>query len=166
MSINNNPDNFLNTPAFDALRKMHEQFNNSSFAVTIRELQKTIDAVKILLKFDHSVREKNVLFRNVLRTNAILPRHNTQALRSRERTTSHFRRKGTRRHHTPVTPSSLPDAGESAKRSSSCAVAATVSNLLFFFSHRGRHVLYLHRMPDVQTARPAHQMLEHRGYDR
>ena len=47
MSINNNPDNFLNTPAFDALRKMHEQFNNSSFAVTIRELQKTIDAVKI-----------------------------------------------------------------------------------------------------------------------
>ena len=47
MSINNNPDDFLNTPAFDALRKMQEQFNNSAFAVTMRELQRTIDAVKV-----------------------------------------------------------------------------------------------------------------------
>lgn len=42
-----NPNDFLNTPAFEALRKMQEQFNNSAFAVTMRELQRTIDAVKV-----------------------------------------------------------------------------------------------------------------------
>lgn len=46
MSKNNFGD-FFNTPAFDALRKMQEQFNNSAFAVTMRELQRTIDAVKV-----------------------------------------------------------------------------------------------------------------------
>ena len=47
MSINNNPNDFLNMPAFDALRRMQEQFNNSAFAVAMRELQRTIDAVKV-----------------------------------------------------------------------------------------------------------------------
>ena len=47
MSINNNPNDFLNMPAFDALRRMQEQFNNSAFAVTMRKLQRTIDAVKV-----------------------------------------------------------------------------------------------------------------------
>lgn len=47
MSINNNPNGFLNMPAFDAIRRMQEQFNNSAFAVTMRELQRTIDAVKV-----------------------------------------------------------------------------------------------------------------------
>ena len=46
MSINNNPNDFLNMPAFDALRRMQEQFNNSAFVVAMRELQRTIDAVK------------------------------------------------------------------------------------------------------------------------
>lgn len=47
MSINNNPNDFLNMPAFDALRRMQEQFNKSAFAVTMRELQRTIDAMKV-----------------------------------------------------------------------------------------------------------------------
>ena len=47
MSINNNPNDFLNMPAFDALRRMQEQFNNSAFVVAMRELQRTIDAVKV-----------------------------------------------------------------------------------------------------------------------
>ncbi len=47
MSINNSFGDFLNTPAFETLKKMQEQFNNSAFAVTMKELQKTIDAVKV-----------------------------------------------------------------------------------------------------------------------
>lgn len=47
MSINNYPDVFLNMPAFNALRRTQEQFNNSAFAVTMRELQKTINAIKV-----------------------------------------------------------------------------------------------------------------------
>ena len=42
-----NPNDFLNTPAFEALKRMQEQFNNSAFAVTMREVQRTIDAVKV-----------------------------------------------------------------------------------------------------------------------
>lgn len=42
-----NPNDFLNTPAFEALKRIQEQFNNSAFAVTMREVQRTIDAVKV-----------------------------------------------------------------------------------------------------------------------
>ena len=38
---------FFEMPGLDALRRMQEQFNNSAFAVTMRELQRTIDAVKV-----------------------------------------------------------------------------------------------------------------------
>ena len=47
MSTNNSFDEFLNTPAFEALKKIQEQFNNSAFAVTMKELQKTIGAVRV-----------------------------------------------------------------------------------------------------------------------
>lgn len=47
MSTNNSFDEFLNTPAFEALKKMQEQFNNSAFVVTMKELQKTIDEVRV-----------------------------------------------------------------------------------------------------------------------
>lgn len=40
MSINNNPNDFLNMPAFDALRRMQEQFNNSAFAVCYERITK------------------------------------------------------------------------------------------------------------------------------
>ena len=42
MSINNNPYDFLNTPALDAMRKLQE---TSAFAAT-RELQSTLDTIK------------------------------------------------------------------------------------------------------------------------
>lgn len=38
---------FINMPAFDALRRMQEDFNNSAFTIAMREVQKTIDAVKV-----------------------------------------------------------------------------------------------------------------------
>lgn len=44
---NYNLSNLTNTPTFDALKGIQEQFNNSAFAVTMRELQRTIDAVKV-----------------------------------------------------------------------------------------------------------------------
>ncbi|MFV0496724.1 MAG: site-specific DNA-methyltransferase [Candidatus Fimivivens sp.] len=45
--MNNNLYRFLNNPAFDALQKTHEQFDNSALFSTMNELQRTLDMVKV-----------------------------------------------------------------------------------------------------------------------
>lgn len=45
--MNNNLYRFLNNPAFDALQKIHEQFDNSALFSTMNELQRTLDMVKV-----------------------------------------------------------------------------------------------------------------------
>lgn len=45
--MKNNLYRFLNNPAFDALQKLHEQFDNSALFSTMNELQRTLDMVKV-----------------------------------------------------------------------------------------------------------------------
>lgn len=45
--MNNNLYRLLNNPAFDALQKIHEQFDNSALFSTMNELQRTLDMVKV-----------------------------------------------------------------------------------------------------------------------